>query len=290
MASVPAAAYDLQPRAQGSSQDAYKSVSACICSGKDLDLSCSRLGGMGAEEAANVAESGSGAGSRFDCNICLQTANDPVVTMCGHLFCWRCMYKWMVRTTSVSTKCPVCSAEVSEKSVVPLYGRGSGLSEASKGTGEQESTSNDCTETIQPGESLPKRPKAQRPEPKRQATLEPGLSERAFTFSTYPFVVPLQFGNVVMLGDINPFTAVWNFPLSEAAMASGAAGLNEPLQADFLSQRSPFPFVAEARNYSHSEVHHQQQQMREEEQQSQDAKLINILRILILLLLVFLLM
>ncbi|CAH8279553.1 unnamed protein product [Arabidopsis lyrata] len=24
----------------------------------------------------------------FDCNICLETAHDPVVTLCGHLYCW----------------------------------------------------------------------------------------------------------------------------------------------------------------------------------------------------------
>ena len=27
-------------------------------------------------------------GSLFECNICLDTASQPVVTLCGHLFCW----------------------------------------------------------------------------------------------------------------------------------------------------------------------------------------------------------
>ncbi|KAL0305748.1 UNVERIFIED_CONTAM: E3 ubiquitin-protein ligase RMA3 [Sesamum radiatum] len=30
----------------------------------------------------------------FDCSICLDFACDPVVTLCGHLYCWPCIYKW----------------------------------------------------------------------------------------------------------------------------------------------------------------------------------------------------
>jgi E3 ubiquitin-protein ligase RNF5 len=26
--------------------------------------------------------------SLFECNICLDTASQPVITLCGHLFCW----------------------------------------------------------------------------------------------------------------------------------------------------------------------------------------------------------
>ena len=29
--------------------------------------------------------------SRFECNICLHQAEQPVVTPCGHLFCWPCL-------------------------------------------------------------------------------------------------------------------------------------------------------------------------------------------------------
>ena len=31
----------------------------------------------------------------FDCNICLETVKEPVVTRCGHLYCWPCLYKWL---------------------------------------------------------------------------------------------------------------------------------------------------------------------------------------------------
>nr|XP_043628560.1 E3 ubiquitin-protein ligase RMA3-like [Erigeron canadensis] len=68
-----------------------------------------------------------------ECNICLESARDPVVTLCGHLYCWPCIYKWLhVQTSSVDSdqqpKCPVCKAHVSLSSVVPLYGRGNSQS------------------------------------------------------------------------------------------------------------------------------------------------------------------
>jgi len=33
--------------------------------------------------------------SHFDCNICLDTVDEPVVTRCGHLYCWPCLYQWL---------------------------------------------------------------------------------------------------------------------------------------------------------------------------------------------------
>lgn len=70
----------------------------------------------------------------FDCSICLDFAKDPVVTLCGHLYCWPCLYKWLsFQTTSTDSDnnplCPVCKSEISHTSVVPLYGRGKTLSD-----------------------------------------------------------------------------------------------------------------------------------------------------------------
>jgi len=68
----------------------------------------------------------------FDCNICLDSVQDPVVTLCGHLYCWPCIYKWL-HSQSISAEnqdqqpqqqCPVCKAEVSQSTIVPLFGRG----------------------------------------------------------------------------------------------------------------------------------------------------------------------
>ncbi|ESQ43117.1 hypothetical protein EUTSA_v10014518mg [Eutrema salsugineum] len=73
----------------------------------------------------------------FDCNICLETAHDPIVTLCGHLFCWPCIYKWLdvQKSSPVSIiqkqNCPVCKSNISIGSLVPLYGRGMSSSSSS---------------------------------------------------------------------------------------------------------------------------------------------------------------
>ncbi|KAK6934265.1 Zinc finger, C3HC4 RING-type [Dillenia turbinata] len=71
----------------------------------------------------------------FDCNICLDSAHEPVVTLCGHLYCWPCIYKWLnVQSSSPESdevpKCPVCKAKISSNALVPLYGRGSSPSDS----------------------------------------------------------------------------------------------------------------------------------------------------------------
>jgi hypothetical protein len=33
------------------------------------------------------------AAAAFECNVCLELAKDPVVTLCGHLYCWPCLYR-----------------------------------------------------------------------------------------------------------------------------------------------------------------------------------------------------
>ncbi|KAL2926085.1 E3 ubiquitin-protein ligase RMA1H1 [Bienertia sinuspersici] len=68
--------------------------------------------------------------SGFDCNICLDFVQDPVVTLCGHLYCWPCIYRWMqsqrnsFENSDQQSQCPVCKTQVSQKTLIPLYGRG----------------------------------------------------------------------------------------------------------------------------------------------------------------------
>ncbi|GMJ09876.1 RING membrane-anchor 1 [Hibiscus trionum] len=96
---------------------------------------------MSSPEAITDPDNNSSAG--FDCNICLDTVQDPVVTLCGHIYCWPCIYKWL-QFQSNSTEnqdqkqpqCPVCKAEVSDSTLVPLYGRGR-TSKASKSKAPQ---------------------------------------------------------------------------------------------------------------------------------------------------------
>jgi len=87
----------------------------------------------------DIADSDKKASSGFDCNICLESVQDPVVTFCGHLFCWPCIYKWLnFRSASSENEenhqCPVCKSEISQSSLVPLYGRDH---TTSKGKGHQ---------------------------------------------------------------------------------------------------------------------------------------------------------
>ncbi|XP_015574646.1 E3 ubiquitin-protein ligase RMA1H1 isoform X3 [Ricinus communis] len=82
--------------------------------------------------AATGSESFSGC---FDCNICFDFAHEPVVTLCGHLYCWPCIYKWLhVQSASIASdehpQCPVCKADISHTTMVPLYGRGQAPAEA----------------------------------------------------------------------------------------------------------------------------------------------------------------
>ncbi|KAK7400571.1 hypothetical protein VNO78_11781 [Psophocarpus tetragonolobus] len=65
----------------------------------------------------------------FDCNICLDFAHEPVVTLCGHLYCWPCIYKWLhIQSASLAPdehpQCPVCKDDICHTTMVPLYGRG----------------------------------------------------------------------------------------------------------------------------------------------------------------------
>ncbi|KAK4783525.1 hypothetical protein SAY86_007899 [Trapa natans] len=80
--------------------------------------------------SSSTVDSGTGnAAGCFDCNICLEFAHEPVVTFCGHLYCWPCIYRWLhVQSASLASdehpQCPVCKAEISHEAMIPLYGRG----------------------------------------------------------------------------------------------------------------------------------------------------------------------
>lgn len=80
--------------------------------------------------------------ARFSCNICFEAVTEPVVTQCGHLYCWPCLYRWLepgmypaerVRLLGLSPtltpsdsgrrSCPVCKAGCSVDTIVPIYVR-----------------------------------------------------------------------------------------------------------------------------------------------------------------------
>lgn len=45
-----------------------------------------------------------------------------ILSPCGHLFCWPCLFAWMERKGDPFA-CPVCKASVTESEIVPLYAR-----------------------------------------------------------------------------------------------------------------------------------------------------------------------
>ena len=81
---------------------------------------------------------------RFSCNICFEDVSDPVVTQCGHLYCWGCLFRWIEPGLTVVERqalqlptpslalppvdpshrvCPVCKSSCSVTSIIPLYVR-----------------------------------------------------------------------------------------------------------------------------------------------------------------------
>ncbi|KAG8384517.1 hypothetical protein BUALT_Bualt04G0126100 [Buddleja alternifolia] len=107
------------------------------------------------DPTTRAAESSSSSGAdgneaaEFECNICFDLAQDPVITLCGHLYCWPCLFRWL-RGHSQSHECPVCKALIEEEKVIPLYGRGK--------------TPTDPRSKPVPGVEIPNRPAGQRPE------------------------------------------------------------------------------------------------------------------------------
>mmetsp|Transcript_15073 Transcript_15073/g.22675 ORF Transcript_15073/g.22675 Transcript_15073/m.22675 type:complete len:216 (-) Transcript_15073:132-779(-) len=125
--------------------------------------------------------------SRFVCNICLDPVRDSIVTVCGHLYCWPCLYRWL---NIGHTTCPVCKAGVSRENVIPLYIRGSEEDPRLKSTPE-----------------VPNRPHAQRPAPgpsvpPQGGPIPPGAMAGQFGgiqffagFGFFPSLFGLQFQN-----------------------------------------------------------------------------------------------
>lgn len=78
--------------------------------------------------------------SAFICNICLDiTDKEPVVTQCGHLYCWTCLYRWL---NTNHTTCPVCKAGITQENIIPLFIRGENQDPRKIGTNVNNNTDN----------------------------------------------------------------------------------------------------------------------------------------------------
>ncbi|CAN4075533.1 unnamed protein product [Withania somnifera] len=207
--------------------------------------------------------------SYFDCNICLDSAHDPVVTLCGHLYCWPCIYKWLQVERSASgsvkkSKCPVCKAEISNSSLVPLYGRGISSLESEP---KKAQTDVDIPHrpraigTITPRDTLsPISPVHQR---LRQTTLYPPRPtfqhHRQYfpqAFSSYAAMPPSSFGSTAMTSLFSPvvgafgemfsariFGIAYPHPSSYLIRGRGGPRIRREMQVDkFLNRLSIFLF------------------------------------------------
>ncbi|KAK9808459.1 hypothetical protein WJX73_007996 [Symbiochloris irregularis] len=110
------------------------------------------------ERLPSLVEEHSDATGAFECNICYDLAREPVVTMCGHLYCWPCIYRWM-QVQSHCRVCPLCKAGIDVEQVIPIYGRGADQ------TDPRSAAEKDILRDGPPAATLPRRPLGQRPAP-----------------------------------------------------------------------------------------------------------------------------
>lgn len=62
--------------------------------------------------------------SLLECIICMTSpAEDPVVTQCGHIFCWPCIRGWVNNSNKMF--CPTCKNGIKLENVIPLYANSS---------------------------------------------------------------------------------------------------------------------------------------------------------------------
>ena len=66
---------------------------------------------------SSKSSSGTARMSYFGCNLCFKSERQPVVTACGHLFCYSCLCDRL----QIDRKCPVCEAEVVDGRIFPIY-------------------------------------------------------------------------------------------------------------------------------------------------------------------------
>eukprot|EP01134_Creolimax_fragrantissima_P001359 CFRG1359T1 len=131
----------------------------------------------------DLEDASSEANKTFECNICLDNATDPVISYCGHLFCWPCLHTWFELNSQ--QQCPVCKANIGKDKVVPLYGRGN-------------SSKQDPRE-----KPIPPRPKGQRPAASSSNQRFRGTNTRGgpnVTFSAgfgvFPSLLTMHFGSI----------------------------------------------------------------------------------------------
>ncbi len=140
----------------------------------------------------------------FVCNICLEGVKDkdPVVTQCGHLYCWPCLYRWL-NTRHGNSSCPICKAGVSQDNVIPIFIRGSASDPRAR---DQPVVTN----------GIPSRPQGHRPEVSEQSPV--GIGNNGYN---------AHFGGVSFSAGIGFFPSLFGLQFQSFAPASGTGSEQE---------------------------------------------------------------
>ncbi|XP_057531184.1 E3 ubiquitin-protein ligase RMA3-like isoform X2 [Amaranthus tricolor] len=177
---------------------------------------------------APTIESESKEGS-FDCNICFDLAHDPVVTLCGHLYCWACIYKWLHVKSSYfqpeapEKSCPVCKANISQTSLIPLYCH-------SPSHSSDELRTSNC-------EVIPPRPTAA-PNPLSNQQHTSNLFESHYPEFRYGTLITSNLVSPTMAGIINPtIELLGELVYTRMFGNTGSSSLSFPLWNSYTSVR-----------------------------------------------------
>ncbi|KAK8883864.1 hypothetical protein M9Y10_042964 [Tritrichomonas musculus] len=57
---------------------------------------------------------------QWNCPICFDKLRSPVVTHCGHVFCYDCIDRWLMK----SDKCPMCTNHINRDELIVVPGHG----------------------------------------------------------------------------------------------------------------------------------------------------------------------
>jgi hypothetical protein len=57
--------------------------------------------------------------STYQCRTCKKQASEPVISTCGHMFCWSCADASLTPTGSF--ECPVCSFSITKAKLTAIY-------------------------------------------------------------------------------------------------------------------------------------------------------------------------
>ncbi|KAI8046491.1 E3 ubiquitin-protein ligase RNF5 isoform X2 [Drosophila gunungcola] len=59
----------------------------------------------------------------YECNVCQNLVRGGVITICGHLFCWTCL--WPRLSGNGAPQCPHCRHRlILHEDIVPFHGEG----------------------------------------------------------------------------------------------------------------------------------------------------------------------